>query len=89
MRILRKPLLGILIVALVGVGVYAQGIVINEVAWAGAASNTSDEWIELYNPTDSAVDLSGWMLTFGDVVIDLGSATNTLVEPGGYFTRAS
>jgi len=81
----RKPLLGILIVALVGVGVYAQGIVINEVAWAGAASNTSDEWIELYNPTDSAVDLSGWMLTFGDVVIDLGSATNTLVEPGGYF----
>ncbi|MEA3238637.1 MAG: lamin tail domain-containing protein [Candidatus Bipolaricaulota bacterium] len=81
----RKPLLGILIVALVGVGVYAQGIVINEVAWAGAASNTRDEWIELYNPTDSAVDLSGWTLTFGDRVIDLGEAANTIVEPSGYF----
>jgi hypothetical protein len=82
---LRKPLLGILIVALVGVGVCAQGIVINEVAWAGAATNTNDEWIELYNPTDSAVDLSGWTLTFGDYTVDLGEAANTIVEPGGYF----
>ena len=81
----RKTLLGILIVTLVGVGVYAQGIAINEVAWAGAVSNTSDEWIELYNPTDSAVDLSGWILTFGDHVIDLGGAVNTTIEPGGYF----
>lgn len=81
----RKPLLGILIVTLVGVGVYAQGIVINEVAWAGTAANTRDEWIELYNPTDSAVDLSGWALTFGDTVIDLGSSENTIVEASGYF----
>ena len=81
----RKPLLGVLIVALVGVGVYAQGIVINEVAWAGTAANTSDEWIELYNVTDQPVDLSGWTLTFGDTVIDLGGAANTIIEPGGYF----
>jgi len=81
----RKPLLGILIVALVGIGVYAQGIVINEVAWAGTAASTNDEWIELYNPTDQPVDLSGWTLTFGDTVIDLGSAAKTIVEAGGYF----
>ncbi len=81
----RKIVLGILIVALVGVGVYAQGIVINEVAWAGTAANTSDEWIELYNVTDQPVDLSGWTLTFGDTVIDLGEAANTIIEPGGYF----
>jgi len=80
----RKPLLGILIATMVGLGVYAQGVIINEVAWAGTASNTSDEWIELYNPTDSAVDLSGWSLTFGDVVIDLGEAASTIVESDGY-----
>lgn len=81
----RQTVLAILIVTLVGIGVYAQGIVINEVAWAGAAANTSDEWIELYNPTDQPVDLSGWTLAFGDNAIDLGGATNTIVEPGGYF----
>ena len=81
----RKSLLGILVVALVGVGVYAQGIVINEVAWAGTATSTSDEWVELYNPTDSAVDLSGWSLTFDDNTIDLGVAVNTIVESGEYF----
>jgi len=81
----RKPLLGILIVTLVGVGVCAQGIVINEVAWAGAATNTNDEWIELYNSTDQPVDLSGWTLTFGDNTVNLGEAANTIVEPGGYF----
>ena len=81
----RMMLLGILIVTLVGAGAYAQGIVISEVAWAGTAANTRDEWIELHNPTDSAVDLSGWTLTFGDTVIDLGEAANTIVEPDGYF----
>jgi len=81
----RKRLLGILIVALVGVGVCAQGIVINEVAWAGTEANTRDEWIELYNPTDQPVDLSGWTLTFGDYTVDLGEAAKTIVEAGGYF----
>ena len=64
---------------------YAQGIVINEVAWAGTAASTSDEWIELYNTTDQPVDLSGWTLTFGDYTVDLGEAANTIVEAGGYF----
>ena len=81
----RVLLLGILAVTLVGTGLYGQGIVINEVAWAGTAGNASDEWIELYNPTDSPVDLSGWTLTFGDYAIDLGEAVNTIVQPGGYF----
>lgn len=41
-------------------------VVINEVAWAGHAGYASDEWIELYNPTDGAIDLSGWTLVSGD-----------------------
>jgi multidrug efflux pump subunit AcrB len=28
----------------------ALSVVINEVAWAGTAASSSDEWIELYNP---------------------------------------
>ena len=43
--------------------VVSKPIVINEVAWAGTSSNHSqDEWIELYNNTDSDIDLTGWVL---------------------------
>ncbi len=38
-------------------------VVINEVAWAGtSAIRSEDEWMELYNPTDKDIDLSGWVL---------------------------
>lgn len=37
-------------------------VVINEIAWAGTASGSSDEWLELYNAGESAVDLTGWTL---------------------------
>lgn len=38
-------------------------VVMNEVAWAGSADSANDEWIELYNTTGSAVDLSGWTIS--------------------------
>ena len=38
-------------------------VVINEIAWMGTNSSSYDEWIELYNNTDSPVNLSGWVLT--------------------------
>lgn len=38
----------------------ADSPVINEISWMGTKSNASDEWIELYNPTDAAIDLTGW-----------------------------
>jgi len=55
-------------------------IVINEVAWAGTAASASDEWIELYNPTEGAVELTGWVLTFGETVIHLGAAEGGTTE---------
>jgi hypothetical protein len=47
-------------------------VVISEVAWAGTAASPNDEWIELYNRSQGPVDLAGWTLAFGDVVIHLG-----------------
>ena len=67
-------------------------VVINEIAWAGTAASTYDEWIELYNPTEDAVDLIGWVLTFGETVIHLGTVEDdaleircTTIAAGGYF----
>ena len=39
-------------------------IVISELMWSGSTASTADEWIELYNPSDAAVDLTGWTLTY-------------------------
>lgn len=41
-------------------------VVINEIAWMGTAADANDEWLELYNAGDSAVDLSGWTLQAED-----------------------
>ncbi len=84
-EMLRKLMLVLLIVSCVGTITHAQGLTISEVAWAGTASNTSDEWVELYNPTANPIDVTGWLLSFGDTAIDLGNAANTIIEPNGYF----
>lgn len=55
--------------------VYAESIVINEIAWMGTKESWADEWIEIYNPTEKTINLSGWILRgekinfnlFGDI----------------------
>ncbi|HBK33471.1 TPA: hypothetical protein DDZ06_00425 [Candidatus Uhrbacteria bacterium] len=37
-------------------------VFISEIAWAGSSLSASDEWIELANPTDATIDLSGYEL---------------------------
>jgi len=37
-------------------------VVINEVAWMGTIDSSNNEWLEIYNNTDSEIDLSGWVL---------------------------
>jgi hypothetical protein len=44
---------------------HAQSVVINEIGWMGT-SISEDEWIELYNDSGNAVDLTGWTLTATD-----------------------
>jgi len=41
-------------------------IVINEIAWMGTESSYSDEWIELYNNTNSSINLEGWTFKTND-----------------------
>jgi uncharacterized repeat protein (TIGR01451 family) len=61
-----------------------RSVIINEIAWAGTASSfPDDEWIELYNPTSSAITLTGWKLRASD-----GSPFITLsgkIPANGYF----
>lgn len=61
----------------------APPVVINEVAWAGSSASPYDEWIELYNTTASAINLTGWK-----IVDDGGAQTYNLsgtISAGGYY----
>ncbi|MFH1841240.1 MAG: lamin tail domain-containing protein [Candidatus Nealsonbacteria bacterium] len=48
-----------------------SNIVINEIAWMGTESSYSDEWIELYNNTDSPVNLNKWKLKAADNSLEI------------------
>ena len=37
-------------------------VIISEIAWAGTAADSRDEWIELQNVGTAPVDLTGWIL---------------------------
>jgi len=66
-----------------GTAVSPLTLLINEVAWAGTAASTSDEWIELYNPGSSPVNLAGWILKTDDNSPTI--ALTGTIPAGGYF----
>ena len=90
-RIGAVVLAGATLSLLVGATTIGKTLIINEIAWAGTAASSTDEWIELANVSDRPIDLSGWTLVFADTVIHLGELAGatrqirqTIVEPGGF-----
>jgi len=75
------------------VPVYAQtssdNVVINEVDInpLGDDSASVSEWVELYNPTDSEIDLSGWKIASTTVLKKtMTISSGTIIEPGQFLT---
>lgn len=65
----------------------ANHIVISEIQTAGA-NGTDDEFVELYNPTDSDIDLTGWRLTrrtSSGTQNTLVSSVTGIIPAKGYF----
>lgn len=56
-------------------------IIINEIAWMGTASS-SDEWIELKNISNQAVNLTGWQISDKENQIKIIFATGTIPASG-------
>lgn len=54
-------------------GTNSSDVVINEIAWMGTTASANDEWIELYNNTNTEINLDGWGL--------YEEGGKTLVEP--------
>jgi hypothetical protein len=68
------------IVSLVACAGMGQTLQISEVAWAGTAAGSSDEWIELRNVSEYTIALAGWRLVFGATAIHLGEVSGSTVE---------
>lgn len=46
-------------------GVFQPGIIINEINHTSANNYDTGDWIELYNYSDSAININGWKITHG------------------------
>ena len=86
-------LLSIILIAGLSAPVYAQTItdhvVINEVDTnpSGDDSQFISEWVELYNPTDDDVDLSGWQIASTTVLKKtLTIPDGTIISSGDFLT---
>lgn len=62
-----------------------DNVVINELEQNPPGNDTGHEWVELFNPTDVTVDLTGWTLraTHGNQAT-IGIPTGTLLEPKAF-----
>ncbi|OGG61516.1 hypothetical protein A3C87_02595 [Candidatus Kaiserbacteria bacterium RIFCSPHIGHO2_02_FULL_49_34] len=63
---------------------------INEIAWMGGNGNANCEWIELYNDSDTEVDIAGWsfMVNTTKNATLLGNPGELIIEPYGYYVIA-
>ncbi len=63
------------------------GIVINEVEINPPGNDISSpiEWIELFNPTDTAVDISGWQISTSLSRDNFRIPQGTIISPGEFF----
>ena len=62
-------------------------IVINEVELNPTGTDTGHEWVELYNPTDQAVDIGGWKIeTTHGRTVTITIPSGTVLDSGEYWT---
>jgi hypothetical protein len=72
-------------------------LLITELNWAGTSASSADEWVEIYNPTNSDIDVSslGNDLqlinggTSGNPDLSLSSCSNSVIPSKGYWLMSN
>ena len=59
-------------------------LVINEINYKSSPAFDTEDWIELYNPVDSAVDISGWKIMDDNINNAFTFLPGTIIQGGGY-----
>ena len=72
--------------------VFAQSVVINEIAWMGTSVDGVEqkqwwryEWLELRNASDVAVSFEGWTVELSRQQLDFKIPLQDTIPPKGYF----
>src|SRR3990172_6630687 len=68
---------------------FADHVVINEIDInpPGDDSKSVSEWVELYNPTDTAIDIGGWVIASTTVLKKtMKIPVGTIIEPNKFLT---
>ena len=60
-------------------------VVINEVHYNGVNNTVREEFVELYNPRETSIDISGWRLEGG---IDFVFPNGSVIQPRGFLVVA-
>ena len=66
-----------------------NSVVINEINYKAADDFDTKDWIELYNTTAAAINLSGWKLLSNDPDNAFTIHVGTVIEPYGYLVACS
>ena len=83
---MKKLLLLIVIICANTQTILAQGnIIINEINYNSNDSFDPDDWIELYNPNEVSLNLSGWAIKDEDDTHEFIIPENIIIEANGYF----
>lgn len=61
-----------------------NSIAINEINYSSDPNNDCGDWVELYNTSNTPIDLSGWILKDDDDANGYIFANGTLIPNGGY-----
>ncbi|MDP3015161.1 MAG: lamin tail domain-containing protein [bacterium] len=62
-----------------------QKLVINEVAWMGSVNSANDEWIELKNISNAAINLNGYQLIDQAEQIKIIFGSNDKIPANGFY----
>jgi hypothetical protein len=67
--------------------------IISEVMWMGTDLSTTDEWLEIQNPDDTDLDISGWSITSvnssAKEVVSFRFEAGTIIGAGEFLVIAS
>lgn len=63
---------------------FGQSVIINEINYNSAPNADTEDWVEIYNRSDAAVDISGWILKDGNDDNEFIFEASTILDAGSY-----